>query len=104
MMNYKTKDKIEQAFNDFKEAIYIKVIRPIKKARRRKEYEARRKIMQQAKGELIEGLDKFMVNILNEALSKYRDSKQQNHYTIQASHDIKAIYENVLSDYVNSTK
>ena len=103
-MNYKKKDKIQEVLYNFREGINSKIIKPIKKAKRRKEYEAKRRVLLQAKGELAENLDKWMISMLNEALADFRYSKKQNHYTIQASHEIKTLFENKLSDYINSTK
>lgn len=103
-MNYKTKDRLEAVYNSIKDYFYQKVTRPIKKWKRRKEFEKKRVLITQAKGELVEQFDRLMVSILNEALSEYRENKTQNHYTIQTSHDIKTAFENVLTDYVNSTK
>lgn len=97
----KLKELVDRLIEEFR----VKVIRPIEKSRRRKEYFHRRELVQETTGELIEKFEPMLMHILNSTLSDYRESVQpQNFYTKQACHDIRRLYEIKLKSFISSKK
>lgn len=103
-MKYETKKKIKENMQSFVEWFYLKFIRPIKKKYKRNQYEKRQRILNQAIGEVVREFDQFMVFALDETIKEYRESKQQNYYTVQAMHDIRKLHEKTLKRYILGKK
>lgn len=103
-MNYKTKKRIKEGIEDFKQWIYQNFIKPVKKWKRRRDFVKRQRAMRLAKVELIENFDRFIMRLLDESINEYQNTKQRNFHTIQAMYDIREIHKEVIKGYITSTK
>jgi len=105
-MNYKTKQKLKDTYANFKNWFYTSLIRPAKKYWRKREHIKQQRATRQAMAQIVENFEPFLNYLIDECLSDYRNDTtiKHNHYTVQAVHDIKAIYKNNLKNYINSQK
>lgn len=88
-----------------KDFMYFKFIKPIKKARRRREFERKKAILNEAIGNVIENFEPLLIRILNETYSDYEQAGlPKNGYTIQMEDDIKRLYQIKIKDFINSNK
>lgn len=101
----KIKKSLQKLLDNVLDFIKYRVIRPIKKNRARKKYFQRREAVQQATGELVEKLEPFLMKIFDEALSDYYYTHpQRNHWTIQATHDMRRHVEIKVKSFIKSQK
>jgi len=78
------------------------VRRPIVKMWRKKVYQTKELFIGIALSRLVYQFRPLMIGILDEALRNYHEAMKQNHYTVQAQHDIRKFYEIALDTYTKS--
>lgn len=88
-----------------KDFVYFRFIKPIKKARRRRKFEQKKAVLNEAIRNVIENFEPLLIRILNETYSDYEQAGlPKNGYTIQMEHDIKRLYQIKIKDFINSNK
>jgi hypothetical protein len=98
------KERTNELIQQTKRRIYVEIIRPIRKWKKRRDYERRRESVQQAKGELLEQFEPMITKLMEETLADYHETCRQNHHTIQARHDIKRLWEIKVKGFITSQK
>lgn len=96
--------KIKSLAVNLAEQFRLKVIRPIQKRQRRRAFLRNQTYVRQATGELIDKFEPFLMQLLDQSLADYHEAMPQNHYTVQARHDIRKLYEIRLKSLISSQK
>lgn len=89
----------EVRIQNFIESI-SKRIRRFKKQRRTAAWNKKREAILLAKGEILTEFDGLFNEIIHRTMREYHENYQQNFSTVQAQHDIKRTYLEVIKSYI----
>jgi len=53
---------------------------------------------------LLNNFEPMLMRLIDEAVTEYHATCEQNHFTVQAKHDIREIYKKRIKDFIYSKK
>lgn len=91
--------EVRKLFNNLIEEISLR-IRRFKKRRRIAAWKKKREAIDLAKGEIITEFDGLLNEIIHKTMREYHEKYRQSFHTVQAQHDIKRTFFEVLQSYI----
>jgi len=97
--------RIGDTLDSILQGFYIRFIDPIRKARRASRKAKRRAIIIQAKGEILETFEPFLMSVYNEAVRDYEQARtQRTHYHNEATSELRKFFEIKIKSFISGNE